>query len=226
MIDHFIQTLAVGAESSLFVFDCYGTLFDDRTGFPDVATVCDVLSLELGIHETDVQVFANRLIAGAGQSLLGEGPPTSIFDRFEVLADEKGLKVRRDTCEALLWSLLGGGTERFSLAPGAIQLLAAITSAGHKVRLLSNCVLPGSLMDRVLGALGIARFVDMAVYSSDGLAQKPSREAFELVSVGEFTDRWMVGDNQCLDIEPAQRLGWRTFLVEGRLPTAECLGLI
>src|SRR4029077_1187784 len=84
----------------------------------------------------------------------------SVCDRYQLALDSTQV-------DAMLWAVLGGA-DRYVVAPGVIDTLETLAERGHVTGVLSNCVLPGYLMDRLFEEVGIGSLLARRRFSSDG----------------------------------------------------------
>jgi putative hydrolase of the HAD superfamily len=96
---------------------------------------------------------------------------------------------------------------------GAEDLLAALKARGLRVGLISNTGrTPGSVLRAILEALGLARSIDVMVFSNEHGECKPQASIFEELRRGlgvAFEEMMFVGDNPYVDVHGAQRLGMK-----------------
>lgn len=138
---------------------------------------------------------------------------------LEAALREQGVRRERADLDRALWQALGCAEEgRYGLCEPVADAMRRVADAGHTVRLLSNCYLPGPLMRRLLDGLKVPEVYDRALFTADGGPKKPDPRAFRLIGEGEFDRRVMVGDSEEEDLAPAAALGWDTVLVNQDRP--------
>ncbi|UQX03555.1 HAD family hydrolase [Streptomyces sp. RerS4] len=212
---------------AVVVFDCFDTVVLSRPlPGPEWFTSClaDVLALDARCAGEVVHtVFGAVLAAMADRSAL----QPSTLGLLEAALRERGERRERADLEEALWHALGGADpEHYALCAPAADAMRRLAAAGHTVRLLSNCYLPGTLMERLLRRLEVPEVYDRALFTADGGPKKPDPRAFRFIGEGAFERRVMVGDSEELDIEPARALGWDTVRVEpGKPDLTELLAL-
>ncbi|MEU3059862.1 HAD family hydrolase [Streptomyces subrutilus] len=204
---------------AVVVFDCFDTLVLSRP-LPGAehftACLADVLALDQRrAGEVVRSVFDALLTAMADPSALQ--PPT--LDLLEAALREQGERRERADLEEALWRALGcADPAQYTLCAPVADAMTRIAAAGHTVRLMSNCYLPGPLMRRLLDGLHVPGVYERALFTADGGPKKPDPRAFRLIAEGAFDRRVMVGDSAELDIEPARALGWETVRVNPARP--------
>jgi putative hydrolase of the HAD superfamily len=96
---------------------------------------------------------------------------------------------------------------------GAEELLAELKSRGLRVGLISNTGrTPGSVLRTILERLGLARNIDVMVFSNEHGECKPQQSIFEELRRGlgvAYEEMMFVGDNPYVDVHGAQRLGMK-----------------
>jgi len=105
---------------------------------------------------------------------------------------------------------------KFQRAPGALDLLKALTSDGYRLALISNTVgEPGAFLRPVLREMGFDGYVGAVVFSDEHPWTKPSPEIFRaaLEPLGEVPVRAVhVGDGWS-DVEGARRARFRAAIL-------------
>ncbi|HEY0156002.1 MAG TPA: HAD family hydrolase [Thermoanaerobaculia bacterium] len=100
-----------------------------------------------------------------------------------------------------------------ALVDGAASTLAELKSRGLGVGLISNTGrTPGSVLRRILDALGVAKLIDVMVFSNEHGHCKPQPSIFEELRRGlsvDYRELVFVGDNLYVDVHGAQRCGMR-----------------
>jgi putative hydrolase of the HAD superfamily len=96
---------------------------------------------------------------------------------------------------------------------GAAETLAALKARGLAVGLISNTGrTPGSVLRAILAELGLARSIDVMVFSNEHGHCKPVPSIFEELRRGlgvRYDEMVFVGDNLYADVHGAQRCGMR-----------------
>jgi putative hydrolase of the HAD superfamily len=105
-----------------------------------------------------------------------------------------------------------------AVVEGAPEVLAELKSRGFAIGLISNTGrTPGYALRHILGALGLARSIDVMVFSNEHGACKPTRSIFEELRRGldvAYKELVFVGDNIYADVHGAQRCGMRAVHFE------------
>ncbi|MGW6459218.1 HAD family hydrolase [Streptomyces sp. NPDC055078] len=197
------------------VFDCFDTLVTSRRPLPgpEELTTCliDVLALDERCAGDVVRTVFGAVYAAMSDRAALQ-PPT--LGLLEAALRERGVRRESADLDRALWHALGcADADRYALCEPVADAMRRVAGAGHTVRLMSNCYLPGTLMRRLLDGLKVPRVYDRALFTADGGPKKPDPRAFRLIGEGEFERRVMVGDSEADDIAPAAALGWDTVLV-------------
>lgn len=197
------------------VFDCFDTIVMSRPlPGPETYTarLADVLALDQRcagqvVHTVFTAVFAAMSDRSALQ------PPTMAL--LDAALRERGEPRERADMEKALWHALGcADPDQYALCEPAADAMRRTAAAGHTVRLMSNCYLPGNLMRRLLHQVNVPEVYDRTLFTADGGPKKPDPRAFRLIGEGDFGRRVMVGDSEETDIAPAAALGWDTVHVD------------
>lgn len=100
-----------------------------------------------------------------------------------------------------------------AVVDGAEEMLTELTARGLRIGLISNTGrTPGYALRRVLEAVGLAKYIDVMVFSNEHGYCKPERSIFEELRRAldvEFGELAFVGDNLYVDVHGAQRCGMR-----------------
>ncbi|MCD9195213.1 HAD family hydrolase [Streptomyces albireticuli] len=210
------------------VFDCFDTLvLSGPLPGPETFTAClaDVLALDRRcagevVHTVFTAVFAAMSDRSALQ------PPT--MGLLDAALRERSEPRDKADLERALWHALGcADPGRYALCEPAADAMRRTAAAGHTVRVMSNCYLPGDLMRRLMRELKVPEVYDRTLFTADGGPKKPDPRAFRLIAEGDFERRVMVGDSEEIDIAPAAALGWDTVRVDPSGPDlTELLALL
>ncbi|WP_267242635.1 HAD family hydrolase [Streptomyces sp. PR69] len=210
------------------VFDCFDTLVMSRPlPGPEEFTAClaDVLALDSrSAGEVVHTVFTAVFAAMSDRSAL----QPSTMSLLDATLRERGKPRKKADLDKALWHALGcADPGQYALCEPAADAMRRTAAAGHTVRLLSNCYLPGNLMRRLLHQLKVPDVYDRTLFTADGGPKKPDPRAFRLIGEGDFERRVMVGDSEEIDIAPAAALGWNTVRVDPGAPDlTELLSLL
>jgi putative hydrolase of the HAD superfamily len=102
-----------------------------------------------------------------------------------------------------------------AVSPATVETLEALRARGLRLGLVSNALTPGALMRRTLGSLGLASYLDAAVFSSEIGVRKPHPRIYETVlrDVGaEPEEAVFIGDRVREDVAGPKALGMRAVL--------------
>lgn len=210
------------------VFDCYDTLIvSPPVPGPEEFTAClvDVLALDRRCAQGVVDTVYTAVFEAMADPYALQPPTMGLLD--EALR-EWGRPCGRADLEEVLWQALGcANPGEYALCEPVADAMRRASAAGHSVRLMSNCYLPGPLMRRLLRRMKVPEVYERALFTADGGPKKPDPRAFRLIGEGDFDRRVMVGDSEKLDIAPAAALGWDTVLVDpGDPDLTELLALL
>ncbi len=104
----------------------------------------------------------------------------------------------------------------FTLDADAVDVVKQLHSAGFKLGLVSNTVLPGLTVDDFLGQKGLLEYFPVRIYSSEVRYMKPVRKIFQLAVDGlavPVQRTVFVGDRVDNDVRGPSRMGMKTILV-------------
>jgi putative hydrolase of the HAD superfamily len=106
------------------------------------------------------------------------------------------------------------GNVGWRLYDDTLAALTSVQETGWRNAILSNHV---PELPELVGALGIAPYVDAVFTSALTGFEKPHPEAFRhaLRAFGDPQHVWMVGDSPTADVQGAEALGLRAILVRG-----------
>lgn len=204
---------------ALVVFDCFGTVVTELTPMPEAPELARRLAAALGLPSATAAAVIDDLIGTLWTALTD--PAAEQPASRELLArvlDEHGVPADAAAVDRTLWHVMGPDDGRFRLCAPAAEAMVRTAAAGHTVRMVSTCYLPGDQMRRLLAGLGVPDVLDACLFSADGGPKKPDPRAFAAVGAGDFTRRVMVGDTPHNDIAPARELGWDTVQVDAAAP--------
>lgn len=199
----------------LVLFDLYGTLLHaDMPIYPSPEAVAGVLARDARYAKI-AQPLTERLIERVAEEVT-RSPGLEQAPTIDVIQDccrAVGAPFDKKSVLELMWRLLTppnvGAVEP---AEGAEVLLRELSSRGHELRVLSNCLLPRPLVERQLHEARLLPWLTQLHLSSEGGPRKPDLAAF-VIAAAPYEDCVMVGDVPDLDLAPAAELGWRTVLV-------------
>lgn len=191
-------------------FDIYGTLIDIHTNEYEIATwqkLADTLAFY------DVNYSASELkeayfMSCDLQMKAGEKehshPEVDIVEVFRHIFENKNKKTSKMLATHLAQEFRAFSTERLRLYNNVAETLARLKKTGKKLYIVSNaqrCFTRPELLK-----LGIARFFDGIIYSSDYKCAKPSTELFNVLFDKYKLDRKetiYVGNDPLTDVNGA-----------------------
>lgn len=204
---------------ALVVFDCFGTVVTELTPMPEASELAERLATALRLPPATATAVVDDLVGTLWTALTDPAAeqPASRDLLGRALA-EHGAGADAPDVDRALWQVLGPDDGRFRLCAPAAEAMVRVAAAGHTVRMISTCYLPGDQMLRLLGGLGVPDVLDSGLFSADGGPKKPDPRAFAAIGAGDFARRVMVGDTPHNDIAPAQDLGWDTVRIDPAAP--------
>jgi len=119
------------------------------------------------------------------------------------------------TCEHCLKHMKPAVGKYFVAADGATDVLIEFQTAGYKLGIVSNTVMPGSAVDAMLSDHGLIKFFPVRVYSSEVRYMKPDQRIFRMALQRLSTPpgrALFIGDHAVNDIRGAAAVGMRTVL--------------
>jgi putative hydrolase of the HAD superfamily len=134
---------------------------------------------------------------------------------FAAALAEHGYTVSAEQTRELVDREHAAFARHLTVAPATLAALATLRAQGLRLGLVSNAYTPGALMRRTLDALGLAGYLDAAVFSSEIGVRKPHPRIYETVldALGvQPHDAVFVGDRVREDVEGPAALGMRTVL--------------
>jgi FMN phosphatase YigB (HAD superfamily) len=208
--------------SALVVFDCFDTLITSRP-LPGPEEFSDVLADTLELDARSAGVVVHTVYGTLFEVMTDPGAlQPATMDLLRAALRAQGAVRERAAMEQALWRALGcADPGRYALCESVAEAARRAHAAGHTLRLLSNCYLPGDLMWDLLRQAKAPDVFDRALFTADGGPKKPDARAFHLIGQGDFERRVMVGDSPELDLVPAAALGWDTVRVAPGLPVPD-----
>lgn len=206
-----------------YIFDLYGTLVDIKTDESKRSVwkkAAVYFSMQgAGYTETELKRRYGELCAEEGEKLfrrlkksypeLKKGQEEIDLARvFRRLYSEKGVKTDRRKIAETMLTFRAITMEKLRLFDGAEELLIALKAAGKKVYLLSNAQTLFTAPEMEL--LGITKYFDDILYSSDYAVKKPSGYFYDILfrkySLSK-EESVMVGNDRFADAGGAEEYG-------------------
>lgn len=96
-----------------------------------------------------------------------------------------------------------------------VKVLEKLKSSGHRLIIISNTVLiDGDILYSALNKIGIGKYFDNAIFSSDVNVSKPNKKIFDIAyGLHDKLDIVHIGDNAITDGSGAYRYGINYFLI-------------
>ncbi len=167
------------------VFDIYGTLIDIHTNEYEISTwqkLADTLAF-YDVNYTAEELKEAYFMSCDLQMKAGEKehthPEVDIVEVFRHLFENKNKKTSKILATHLAQEFRAFSTERLRLYNGVTETLTKLKKAKKKLYIVSNaqrCFTRPELVK-----LGIARYFDGIIYSSDYKCAKPSAELFKVL---------------------------------------------
>lgn len=185
------------------LFDLWGTLIRSE-GFDPVRGNEAVLAFaenRAAISQEDFQKLSDEVVSSI--------EPWEDRSRLEfteqsllrILQDSLGLRFRRPLQE-LEWVFFTSSL-RVSATDGVASVLEEMQRRGIRMCVVSNSSFTGETLGKALETLGIRRFFEFVVSSSDYGVRKPEPSIFR-VALGRLSlqpsEAWFVGDNLLYDV--------------------------
>lgn len=137
-----------------------------------------------------------------------------------------GFRLSAEQLTELAWRWYEPLGDSATIEPTLHETLATLRDIPLKLAIISNTFLPGEVLDRHLGSLGILEFFETRVYSSATRYRKPHRRIFETaleqlnVPASAVV---MIGDHIRNDIIGPQRLGMSAIFKRATLNSKSCV---
>jgi HAD superfamily hydrolase (TIGR01509 family) len=143
------------------------------------------------------------------------GKEFNSLDMMKRFARKWGYELSEAQYLELAWRFYKPLCKAATVVPEAQETLAALTSRGLKIAVVSNTFLPGHVLDRHLDIVSLGEMIGPRVYSSEVVFRKPKLEIFKLAleQTGlSPSETIFVGDSPKNDIFGAHRAGMITVL--------------
>lgn len=208
-----------------YVFDLYGTLVDIHTDEEKIP-FWEKVGKKLGADSEELKILYKNLCKEESERV-GKDKE---FDLLKVFAKIVNTYNSCLSPQELAWIFRRKSTEYEKLYSGVKRWLKSLKKAGRGVYLISNAQACFTIKE--LENLGLMRFFDGIVISSETSYKKPSTEIFEIAfeKFGiEKQNSIFVGNDLHDDVLGAKNFGIDYFYVEtkqsGRYPELEYLKL-
>jgi len=212
-----------------YVFDLYGTLVDIQTEEDD-EVLWEKLALFYGYYDAyyeakELQEAYNKLVSDKEASMKKKldadvrykheaSPEIEIKEVFAYLFTKKGVTPSEELVihSSQFFRVLS--TVYVRTYPGTEAMLSNLKKKGKKVYLLSNA--QRVFTEYEMHVLGIAKFFDGIMISSDYKTKKPDKRFFDIMMEQyqlDASDCLFVGNDSHTDIAGAQSIGMDTYYV-------------
>ena len=140
------------------------------------------------------------------------------FNSLDVLrgiSRSMGQSLTHDEVLELSWRWYGPLARCAGVEEGLCELLAGFRREGLRLGMVSNTFVPGEVLDRHLGQVGLLEHLETRVYSCDVSYRKPDKRIFEIALEGlgvGAEEAMFVGDSLKADVAGAERAGMISVL--------------
>ncbi len=234
-----LEEAVLPQQYSNYVFDLYGTLVDIHTEENDPA-LWQKLALFYGYYDAiyepeELKQAYGALVKGKEaelkQTLDGDArysheasPEIEITEVFRELYARKGVEADEALAVHTGQFFRVLSTEYVRTYPGTEAMLRGLRENGKKVYLLSNA--QRIFTEYEMHVLGIAKYFDAILISSDYKTKKPDKRFFDvLMERYALNDKetLFIGNDSHTDIAGAQTVGLDTFYVHSNISPANDL---
>lgn len=220
-----------------YVFDLYGTLVDIHTE-ESQPLVWDKLCLFYGYYgafytpeemQKSYRALITREESQMKQNLVNKEavsnkkiiryahesfPELEITDVFQALYAQKGVEADRALAIHSGQFFRALATEYVKLYEGTRKMLQELKDAGKRIYLLSNAQRIFTAYE--MNALGITRYFDEIMISSDYGTKKPDKRFFDLLTEKchlDISKSLYIGNDSRCDVGGARQIGMDTFYI-------------
>lgn len=234
-----LEEAVLPKQYSNYVFDLYGTLVDIHTEENDPA-LWQKLALFYGYYDAiyepeELKQAYGALVKGKEaelkQTLDGDArysheasPEIEITEVFRELYARKGVEADEALAVHTGQFFRVLSTEYVRTYPGTEAMLRGLRENGKKVYLLSNA--QRIFTEYEMHVLGIAKYFDAILISSDYKTKKPDKRFFDVLMERyalNAKETLFIGNDSHTDIAGAQTVGLDTFYVHSNISPAKDL---
>lgn len=169
-----------------FIFDVYGTLVDIHTNEHETSTwakMAETLSF-YGVEYTATELRETYFSSCEWQMRQGKAnfkyPEIDVVEIFRHIFENKGKRAGKSLATHLAQEFRAFSTEYIRLFDGVLDTLAKLKRAGKKLYILSNA--QACFTKPELTKLGLRRYFDGIIYSSDYKCAKPDEALFNVLA--------------------------------------------
>ena len=168
-----------------YVFDIYGTLVDIHTNEHELSTwqkLADTLNfygVNYSAEELQETYFAGCELQMEQGKAEFQYPEVDVVEIFRQICANKGKKISKTLATHLAQEFRAFSTQYIRLYDGVTETLAKLKKAGKKLFILSNAQSCFTHME--ITRLGLRKYFDKIVYSSDCKCAKPDPKFFDML---------------------------------------------
>ena len=227
------ETALLPLNYETYVFDLYGTLVDINTDEENIE-VWEKLSIFYGYYKAlykalELKNSYKKIIKKKEANLKSTleqdpkyaheaSPEIELTEVFQELYLKKGIDVDNSLAvyTGQLFRILT--TKYLKLYDGTIEMLNKLKKEGKKIYLLSNA--QRIFTEYEMNLLGITKFFDGILISSDYLTKKPDKRFFDIL-IDKYTinptNTLFIGNDSKTDILGAKSVGFSTYYVKSNI---------
>lgn len=194
-----------------FIFDVYGTLVDIHTNeyesntWQKLADTLDFYGVNYTVDELRDTYFSSCELQMIARKAKFKYPEIDVVEVFTHLFDNKNQKATKSLATHLAQEFRAFSTDYINVFDGVEPTLAALKKAGKKLYIVSNA--QRCFTQPELTRLGLIRYFDGIVYSSDWQCSKPDAALFNVLISRYKLDRKQcvyIGNDAFCDVEGAR----------------------
>lgn len=195
-----------------YIFDLYGTLVDIHTDEED-EKLWEALADFYGEHGADYEAAELQAdYATSVQELLDVSEEIRVEDVFRQLFEAKNVVADDSLVLETCRFFRDTSTEYIKLYPWSLPILEKLKSEGKGIYLLSNA--QRSFTEHELDTLGLTKYFDVIMISSDCGVKKPNLMFFKMLMKRcglKAKECLFVGNDETCDVFGAKKAGMDTF---------------
>ncbi len=234
-----LEEAVLPQQYSNYVFDLYGTLVDIHTeendpvlwqkfalfyGYYDAIYEPEELKQAYGALVKGKEAELKQTLDGDARYAHEASPEIEITEVFRELYARKGVEADETLAVHTGQFFRVLSTEYVRTYPGTEAMLQGLRENGKKVYLLSNA--QRIFTEYEMHVLGIAKYFDEILISSDYKTKKPDKRFFDVLMERyalNAKETLFIGNDSHTDIAGAQTVGLDTFYVHSNISPAKDL---